>query len=118
VKAVVGNGKCDNPRLILPHRMWIRNQRKKYPALPTGEAMEIDGECACGNCGCLGNRECGHGCLDTDNNCTLLGDDTCPCCMIESMPATDAQVDAATGQRSLFANNEVSGAEHPSAPTG
>lgn len=93
-----------NPRLIVPHRVWIRNQRKRYPALPTDDAMEIEGECACGNCGCLGNNECGHACLDDDNGCTLLGDYTCPCCMIESMPATDAQMDAITGQCSLFSN--------------
>ena len=90
------------PDKIIAHRLWIRSQRKKYPCLPTGEVMDIDGECACGNCGCLGNNECKHGCLDDENGCTLMGDDTCPCCTIEPAPATDKQVDAITGQANLF----------------
>ena len=85
------------PGLVTEHRLWIKAQRRK-------RGLQIDGECACGNCGCLGNNVCGHECLDTDNKCTLLGDDTCPCCMIESAPLTDAQEDALTGQGALFAN--------------
>ena len=95
------------PGLVTEHRLWIKAQRRKHATLPTHGGMEIDGECACGNCGCLGNTECGHDCMDDDNGCTLLGDDTCPCCLIESEPATDAQVDAMTGQASLFANYQA-----------
>ena len=92
------------PGLVTEHRRWIKAQRRKHAALPVASGMEIDGECACGNCACLGNNACGHECLDADNNCTLMGDGTCPCCMIESAPLTDAQEDALTGQGALFAN--------------
>ena len=91
--------------LITEHRLWIVRQRKKHPSLPTGEALIIEGELGCGNCGCLGNRECKHDCLDEDNNCTLIGDDTCPCCMIEPEPLSDAQYDSIVGQAQLIEKN-------------
>ncbi len=46
--------------------------------------------CECDFCG-KKNWSIGH-----------IGEATCPCCMIEDAPATDAMVDAVTGQGSLF----------------
>ena len=89
-------------KAIKAHRLWIREQRKRHPELPANEAIMVDGNLCCMNCGCPGNRDCGHDCLDETNYCTLLGDDTCPCCMIESRPATDDEVDTATGQGRLL----------------
>ena len=89
--------------LIIQHRLWIKNQWKRRHDIPTQDgAIFEDGELGCGNCGCFGNRDCGHFCLDTDNNCTLLGDDTCPCCTIEPMPLTDREYDKTTGQRRML----------------
>jgi len=86
----------------LAHKLWIRSQREKYKL-----GCPDDGNAKCENCYCIGNSECGHAPADEDDMCTLMGDSMiCPCCSIEPNPATDADVDKARGQMSLFCNGK------------
>ena len=95
------------------HKLWIRRQLDQLPHEETFEEQfeeQQDGPPRCISCGCAGNCECGHQPLDSVNGCTLLGT-ICPCCNMESQQATDAEVDAKVGQRSLFGDSTASGDE-------
>ncbi len=45
-------------------------------------AERVDPGCApCEECGCMGNCECGHECINKEECCTLVNAETCPCCV-------------------------------------
>ena len=48
----------------------------------------VDGAVPCEECGCLGNNECGHDCLDREQECTIQqeSDGACPCCAAMHQP--------------------------------
>lgn len=59
--------------LIEAHRRYMARDR-------TGEDRKNQEACPCEECGCEGNEECGHKCIDDARFCTLGSDCCCPCC--------------------------------------
>jgi len=45
----------------------------------------------CALCGCTGNNNCGHDCLDTEKACTLDFYNVCSCCLIDKKHMEHAQ---------------------------
>ena len=91
--------KCDRNTLHQTlHRFWIRKQQEKYADAKFTE-WNLEGTPLCQNCFCAGNTECGHKPLGED--CALVGEETCKCCLAEPKPMCDQEYDEAVGQLNL-----------------
>jgi hypothetical protein len=70
--------------LVEQHKIWMRREREL-----TGRVDDI---CPCESCGCIGNNDCGHECLDRD--CALDEEMICPCCnVVFSVPNTNMRLE-------------------------
>ena len=78
------------------HRLWIREQRKRYP----NDRVEYDTP-VCDICLCNGGQECGHYPFDKAM-CALDESMICGCCSVESNAMSDLEYDDMNGQSDMF----------------